>query len=217
MNMVKQRTTRTVCRLTLILIALLVMYTGNLDAQEGKTDSSRFSHTGLKASIAFGIASASSDLNLKTGNVLSFSLGYGFSNNLTFWLSYGRAKHQNKQTTDSDAVFNNPVRGNQYKADLQYKFRSQSRLQPYGKVGWGVYSMSEENVDVTKIGTGFAFAVGADYFFSRHFGFGVEVNYKILNYTEESRKVGDDEWKDFDLDPILNGNSLSIVITFTIQ
>jgi outer membrane protein W len=116
-----------------------------------------------------------------------------------------------------DAVFTNPVRNNQYKADLQYKFITDSRLQPYGKVGWGVYGLREKDVDVTKIGTGFAFAVGADYFFSRNFGFGVEVNYKFLNYTEESRKVGDDDWQTFDLDPALNGNSLSVVLTFTIQ
>lgn len=207
----------TVCRLTLILIALFAMYTGDLYAQEGKTDSSRFSHKGIKASIAYGIATAASDLKLKTGNVWSFSLGYGFNNNLTLWLGVGREKHQNRPAIDTNTVFANPASGFQYKADLQYKFRSQSRLQPYGKVGWGVYSMSEKDVDITKIGTGFAFAVGADYFFSRHFGFGVEVNYKILNYTEESRKVGVDEWKEFDLDPALNGNSLTVMITFIIQ
>jgi outer membrane protein W len=199
------------------VLTLLAMSTGDLDAQEGKTDSSRFSHKGIKASIAYGIATAASDLNLKTGNDFAFSLGYGFSNNVTLWLGIGRAKHQNKQTTDTDAVFTNPAGGFQYKADLQYKFRSQSRLQPYGKVGWGVYTMSERDVDVTKIGTGFTFAAGADYFFSRHFGFGVEVKYRILDFTEESRKVGDDEYERFDLDPALNGDSVSIMVTFTIQ
>jgi outer membrane protein W len=216
MNMAKNSTTMTVYRLTLILISLLAMYTGNLFAQEEKTDSSLFSHKGFKATIALGKATAASDLDLKTGNAWSLSLGYGFSNSMTLWLSLGRVSHQNKPANGEDTVFANPASGFQYKVDFQYKFRSQSRLQPYGKVGWGVYSMSEKDVDVTKIGTGFAFAAGADYFFSRHFGFGVEVSYKILDFSEESRKANG-ERETFDLDPALNGNSVSFMITFTIQ
>jgi outer membrane protein W len=158
-----------------------------------------------------GKANADSDLNLKTGNLSSLSLGYGFINTLTVWLSVGSAQHRNKSANDTKTSYVN------FELGLQYKFRSQSRLQPYGKLSIGVYTLSEKNSDVTKIGNGFALVAGADYFFSSHFGFGAEVNYRFVDFTEESRKVGNDEYKTFDLDPALNGDSVSFMVTFTIQ
>ena len=194
-----------------VVLALLVMYAGNLPAQEEKTDSSRFSHNGLKVSIAMGKANPASDLNLNTGNLFSLSLGYGFFNNFTVWLSGGSAQHRNKPANNTKTSYVN------FELGLQYKFLSQSRLQPYGKFSGGVYLLNNENSDVTdKVGNGFALAAGADYFFSRHFGFGVEVNYKLVDFTEEFRKVGG-ETKSVELDPALNGDSVSFMIAFTIQ
>jgi hypothetical protein len=78
------KTLKTNVTIFIVVLTLLATCTSNLNAQEEKTDSSLFSHKGVKASIAYGMATAASDLNLKTGNVFSLSFGYGFTNNLSF-------------------------------------------------------------------------------------------------------------------------------------
>ena len=70
--------------------------------------------------------------------------------------------------------------------NLQHKFETRSRLQPYGKVGLGVYGLGEDGSDVNLIGAGINLALGVDFFFARHFGIGAEVMYKKLDYFQQS-------------------------------
>ena len=76
---------------------------------------------------------------------------------------------------------------------LQYKFRPASKLQPYEKIGIGAYALQEKGTDPTFLGGGFNFAVGAYYFFSRHFGIGAEFIFKDIEYSKQSRTVYGDE------------------------
>jgi opacity protein-like surface antigen len=97
---------------------------------------------------------------------------------------------------------------------MQYKLRPNSRLQPYGKIGVGVYGLEDLNTKVEKIGGGYNFALGVDYFFSRHFGLGAELMFKSLNYTRE--RVGHkNEFKD--LPNSIDGDAVGYMVTLTVQ
>ena len=99
---------------------------------------------------------------------------------------------------------------------LQYKIQSQTRFQPDGKVGVGVYGIGEKDSNVIFWVSGFALTVGADYFFSRHFGVGVEMLYKNVDYSKETRKINGNDIVS-DLNPKLDGESVGFMFTLTVQ
>lgn len=99
--------------------------------------------------------------------------------------------------------------------NLQHKFETRSRLQPYGKVSLGVYGLGEDGSDVNLIGAGINLALGVDFFFARHFGIGAEVMYKKLDYFQQSTTTPEGDLIT-DLRPQLNGDTVGVVLTFTI-
>jgi hypothetical protein len=171
---------------------------------------SRFSHKGLKGALGLGEFGASRETQLRDGQAVSLNLGYGFSDKTTLWLSVNGAEHRSELNPELITEFG------ALEINLQYKFRAEARLQPYGKVGLGGYTMRQQMPDITQIGGGFALALGSDYFFSRHFGIGAELIFKDIKYSREAVKTsGGDVTRD--LRPRLNRDSFGFLFTITVQ
>lgn len=192
-------------------ICLLAMFlaTASIFAQEAKQEP-RFSHKGVKGAIAFGSSENEFGRNLEDGEAGALSLGYGFDDRFTLWLTGLGVQHPENAVNESATDFGG------LELNLQYKFLSETRAQPYGKVGVGVYGIEEEGSDVAYFGTGFAMAIGMDYFFSRHFGVGAELFFKELDYSQKRLKTPAGDLTT-DLNPQLDGESRGFMISFTIQ
>lgn len=191
------------------LVGLMLISNHSLFAQSEKA-TSLFSHKGIKAALGLGTIEMPSENSLNEGDAGTLSLGYGFSDRSTLWLSLAGAEYPAR------AVNQNLVEFGGLELSYQYKFRPQSGLQPYGKIGVGIYGVHERDTNLTIWGGGLNFALGADYFFSRHFGIGAEVNFKDIEYAKESREVNGDVITS-DLIPHLNRDSGGFLITLTIQ
>ncbi len=192
----------------IILISALMLYSHSLSAQSKP----RFSHKGIKAALGFGNVNMPSSANSGDDGAGMLSLGYGFSERSTLWLSLiGTGDNESRSATRMLTEFGG------IELAFQYKFRPASSFQPYGKIGIGAYALQENGTDPTFFGGGFNFAIGADYFFSRHFGIGAEFNFKDIEYTKQSRKDSDGAERLSDLRPHLNRDSRAFLITLTIQ
>ncbi len=190
----------------IVLISALMLYGQSLSAQSKP----RFSHKGIKAALGFGNIDMPSSTTSGDGGAGMLSLGYGFSDRSTLWLSLIGTDNDSRSATRIVTEFGG------IELAFQYKFRPESSFQPYGKVGVGAYALQENGTDPTFFGGGFNFAIGADYFFSRHFGIGAEFNFKDIEYSKQSRTVNGDEIVS-DLRPHLNRDSRAFLITLTIQ
>jgi len=190
----------------IILISALMLYGQSLSAQSKP----RFSHKGIKAALGFGNVNMPSSANSGDDGAGMLSLGYGFSDRSTLWLSLIGTDNEARSATQIMTKFGG------VELAYQYKFRPESKLQPYGKIGIGGYALQENGTDPTLIGGGFNFAFGADYFFSRHFGIGAEFNFKDIEYSIESRTVNGEEIVS-DLRQHLNRDARAFLITLTIQ
>ena len=190
----------------IVLISALMLYGQSLSAQSKP----RFSHKGIKAALGFGNIDMPSSTTSGDGGAGMLSLGYGFSERSTLWLSLIGTDNDSRSATRIVTEFGG------IELAFQYKFRPESSFQPYGKVDVGAYALQENGTDPTFFGGGFNFAIGADYFFSRHFGIGAELNFKDIEYSKQSRTVNGDEIVS-DLRPHLNRDSRAFLITLTIQ
>jgi len=83
-------------------------------------------------------------------------------------------------------------------------------------VGVGIYAIQEDNSGLTFVGSGFTAALGLDYFFSRHFGIGAELQFKELDYSHRIENTPEGE-QDTELRPQLDGQTTGFLITLTIQ
>ncbi len=193
-----------------VLLWLLLQGTAFRVVAQEKAPGSRFSHKGIKAALGFGSFDMSKDVKLKDGEAVGVSLGYGFSDRVSLWLSLFGAEHPQIPGQQSLTDFGG------LELNLQYKFATRSRFQPYGKVGVGGYALQVKDSDVTTTGSGFNLALGADFFFSRHFGIGAEVMFKGIDYNKETRKVNGSEVVS-DLPQKLDGDSVGFMVTLTIQ
>ncbi len=191
---------------SIILISVVMLYSHSLFAQS-KT---RFSHKGIKVALGAGNFDMPSSTTPEEHEAGMLSLGYGFSDRSTLWLTLIGADNESRSATQMMTEFGG------IELAYQYKFMPESKFQPYGKIGVGAYALQENGTDPTLIGGGFNFAFGADYFFSRHFGIGAEFNFKDIEYSIESRTVNGDEIVS-DLSPHLNRDSRAFLITLTIQ
>ncbi len=190
-----------------VVIMVLGFGTQLLIAQEEKPKS-RFSHKGLKAAIGLGSFEATSDRGLNEGDGGFLSLGYGITDRFSLWLTALGAEHPGKTPNRMLVDFGG------VELNLQHKFATRARLQPYGKVGVGVYGLQAQGSDTVLVGTGFNIGVGTDFFLSRHFGIGAEIMFKSLDY---SRRSVDDGETFSDLRPQTDGDTVGFMITSTIQ
>lgn len=189
----------------IILISFIMLYGHSLHAQTKP----QFSHKGVKAALGFGNFDTPSGRSGEDGAGM-LSLGYGFSDRSTLWLTLTGTDNEANSATRIMTEFGG------IELVYQYKFMPESKFQPYGKIGLGGYALQENGVDPTFLGGGFNFAIGADYFFSRHFGIGAELNFKDIEYVSQSRTVNGEEIVS-DLRPHLNRDSRAFLITLTIQ
>jgi len=194
---------------TLMVALLLLLANQSIIAQE-KESVSNFSHKGLKGSVALGAFDVTSDSQLDAGQAVGVSLGYGFNDNATLWLGLQGAEFPASNNPDDITEFD------AVEVNFQYKLRAQARLQPYGKMGLGAYQLKDRDTKVEKIGGGFTLAVGADYFVSRHFGFGFELHFKDIRYNKQ-RSEGVGGAVTTDISPELNRDSRGFLFTLTIQ
>ncbi len=178
-------------------------------AQE-KTPASRFSHKGLKAAISSASIEMITERGLNEGEGGALSLGYGFTNRFSMWLTLLGSEH----TSVNDGELLTEFGG--IELNLQHKFEIESRLQPYGKVGFGVYGLHEQNSDIAIVGAGLNVAVGVDYLFSKHFGVGAEFSFKKLDYYSQRQETEQGEYFT-DLNPDLNGDAAGFMLTLMIQ
>ncbi|MCZ6820542.1 MAG: outer membrane beta-barrel protein [Calditrichaeota bacterium] len=188
---------------------LLVMFSLEVNAQEERKQP-RFSHKGFKFLAGLGALELPSGDEFDEGQAAQLSLGYGFSNHSTLWLTLKGAELPSKTNSQFDTNFN------AVELSYQYKFMPQSRLQPYGKIGIGAYELDATKIDVARRGGGINVALGADFFLSRHFGIGVEAFFKDIEYTRlvQGRAGGEIER---DITPSLNRDSRGLMLTLTIQ
>jgi hypothetical protein len=170
---------------------------------------SRFSHKGIKGLIGVGSFENEADEKFKDGDAGVLGLGYGFDDRFTLWLTLLGVRHPE---TAERAVIN----FGGLEAHVQYKLLPQSRIQPYGKVGVGLYGFEEEGTNTTLLGSGFALGLGADWFFSRHFGIGAEIMFKELDYSKVRQTINGEEITT-DLKPQRDGDVVGFMITLTIQ
>ncbi len=197
---------------SLIISAIsMAMFIGNVNpilAQEKKK--TRFSHQGIKIALGSGSFDVTSERNLEEGEGGFLSLGYGFSERFSLWLTLTGAEHKQLEPSDLTMAFGG------VELNVQHRFETRSRLQPYGKVGVGVYALGEDGADVNLIGAGINLALGMDFFFAKHFGVGAEVMYKKLDYFKQSTTTPEGDLIT-DVRPQLNGDTVGVMLTFTIQ
>lgn len=195
---------------TLFFSLILICMTTFVYGQEEKPES-RFSHKGIK--IAFGGGGYENNFDefggkIEEGGAGSFALGWGIDDHFTLWLAGYGGEYPGAPVNNRNGGFGGG------EINLQYKFLTDSRIQPYGKVGIGIHAIGQTGV--TFVGTGFSAALGADYFFSRHVGVGVELQFKELDYGTRIDDVGgkDIETK---LNPKLDGKTSGIMFSLIIQ
>lgn len=189
-------------------LLLMFVFTNVTQAQEEKV-SPRFSNKGLKFSIGSTNQEMISERHLDKGEGGSISLGYGFSDNFSMWLSAIGSEHL---IEDSEVI----TEFGGLELNLQHKFNPDEAWQPYTKLGVGVYELHEKGSDVSLIGAGIAVGLGFDYFFSRHFGIGAEISLKKLDYISRKVETVDGEHIT-DIRPHLNGDTSTFMIHLVIQ
>ncbi len=203
---------RLIGQLVVVLTMGLTVFSGNTLAKS-KADS-LFSHKGFKLSLGLGEARVPSEDRFDELGWGELNLGYGVSSRSTFWIGL-----KGGQISDS----NEPEHflGG---LDLmyQYKFIDDGKFQPYGKVGVGAYGIGYDNSNTPEpdrviAGGGLIGAIGFDYFFTRRFGIGLELNFKDIVMLSETIKVDGGDDIERDLEPHLNRDSSTMMITFTIQ
>ena len=193
-----------------LFVNCIVLFSAlTLFAQQEKPVS-RFSHKGLKGAVGLGSFENEFGDKLNDGAAGSLSLGYGFSERFTLWLSLVGVEHPQNSVNRKATDFGGGD------LSVQYKLLPQSRIQPYGKIGVGVYGIGEQGSGVVFLGGGIAFAVGADWFFSRHVGLGAELQFKNIDYSKEKRRVGGNDIVT-EINPRLDGKSTGLMFTLTIQ
>ncbi len=178
-------------------------------ASEG--DAARYSHTGFKGAIAVGTVHPASKLHLDDASSAGLAFGYGIDPNFTVWLNLSGSEHER----DPRAA------GGRRKTALgvaelavQYRFLPVGTVQPYARIGLGAGILEETDTHNAKAGGAFSFGIGADAFFTRHFGVGAEVTYRSLSFSRE--RTG--EKGDFrEMEKNLEGHAAGIALSFTVQ
>lgn len=170
----------------------------------------RFSHRGLKFNLGSGGFEMTPERQLNDGEGGMLSLGYGFANRFTLWLTLVGSEHLTNSLDSRITNFGG------VEINLQHKLNPHSRWQPYGKVGAGLYGLEEEHSNISLIGGGINLALGLDFFFAKHFGVGAELMLKKLDYFSERQKTNAGDVIT-DIHPDLNGDTVGFMLTFTIQ
>lgn len=198
-------------QLILVFLTMSVtLFSGNAFAQS-KADS-LFSHKGFKFNFGLGETRVPSEDSFDKVGWGDINLGYGISSRSTFWLGVKGGEVKDVDLDEPKHFFGG------LELTYQYKFISDASFQPYGKIGFGAYGIGfDDNPDRVIAGGGLTGAVGFDYFFSKRFGIGLELNLKDIVMVSETIKVNGGDDVERDLEPHLNRDSRTLMVTFTIQ
>ena len=171
----------------------------------------RFSPRGFKGAIGVGGMEPSENQDLDQGNGGFMALGYGIDPHATIWLTLTGSEHeQNGEGVPEDRM--SDVGGAEF--TLQYAFNTQNRVQPYGRIGFGVYSVEDRKTHDAMTGGGVRLGLGADYWFSRRCAVGLELVARGAEYSQgRTGKNGDFD----DLEKDIDANSGGMLLTFTVQ
>ncbi len=196
-----------------LVVALVTTLTGPAFAVEltPAEGASRFSPLGFKGALGLGTLEPSDGQRLDQGGASFLALGYGVDPNVTLWLTAFGSEHEQlgareagKRMSDAGGL----------EVSLQYSLGTHRRLQPYGRIGLGAYSVEDRKTHDAMFGGGVRVGIGADYFFSRRCGVGLELVARGVEYSENRLgKDGDFE----DLPEKVSANSGGVVFTFTVQ
>ena len=192
-----------------MILAVVFCSAVNLYAQEQK-QKSRFSHKGLKGAIGTASFDMISERGLEEGEGGTLSLGYGFSDRFSIWATLLGAEHPVGNRDSTITEFSG------IELNIQHRFETRSRWQPYGKLGFGIYGLEQRDSNVSLVGAGINVGLGLDFFFAKHFGVGAELFYKKIDYFQQSVQTETGELLT-DLDPNLNGDTVGFMLMFTIQ
>ena len=168
----------------------------------------KHSNIGLKLNLGLGSQDFTRSQDWEKGEAASLSLGYGVSQQVTFWLGVQGSSHVHEQNPN--------LKGDLVGVELalQYKLRPYERLRPYGKIGLGGFLLGTEATDTVLNGNGITWAVGAEHRLTRFFTIGLELFWKDFDYTKI--KVGNNG--DFtDLDRPQQGNTRGLMLNFTLH
>lgn len=171
----------------------------------------RFSPRGFKGAIGVAGMEPADNQHLDSGSGGFLALGYGIDPHATIWLTLTGSEHeQNGEGVPEDRM--SDVGGVEF--SLQYALNTQNRLQPYGRIGLGAYSVEDRKTHDALAGGGVRVGIGADYWFSRHCAVGLELVARGAEYSQgRTGKNGDFD----DLDEDVDANSTGAVISFTLQ
>lgn len=207
------RSARAVTAALALAIALAIAFAGPAAAVEltPADGAARFSPRGFKGAIGLGTLEPSDGQHLDQGGASFLALGYGVDPNVTLWLTAFGSEHEQLGTRESGKRMSD-AGGLEF--SLQYSLGIHRRLQPYGRIGIGAYSVEDRKTHDAMLGGGVRVGIGADYFFSRHCGVGLELVARGAEYGE--KRIGKDG--DFeDLPEKVSANSGGVVFTFTVQ
>jgi hypothetical protein len=193
-----------------ILAVLLIAIAGtNLTAEEESTRE-ELSHKGFKAMLGSGSVNMTTERGLQEGESGMLGVGYGFTDRSSLWFHLFGSEH----TTSESPHFTREFGG--LELSLQHRFDNDGKFLPYGRVGFGLYALQEEDADAGLVGAGVVIGIGADYFFTKHFGVGAELVYRKLDYFKEvvETPAGDVL---HDISPNLNGDAIGVMLSIMLQ
>jgi len=198
----------------IVAVSVILLYgvTSSGFAQE----ESRFSHRGVKAALASGSFEMTQERNLDEGDSGALSIGYGFTDRFSLWLTLLGSEHFTAASASPGFVAQTKTEFGGLELNLQHKFETENRLQPYGKVGLGLYGLHQIDSERVLVGAGINLALGVDFFFSRHFGVGAEIMWKKLDYLRQHTETSNGDLVT-DLNPDLNGDTAGLMLTFIVQ
>ncbi|MCC7144452.1 MAG: porin family protein [Candidatus Eisenbacteria bacterium] len=189
----------------------LLLVPGFAVADPGTAEGRHYSHRGMKAAMAIGSLHNTSKLNLSDAGMFGLRVGYGFDDRLSLWLGASGSDHDPDRGLGANSEAQNLGGLN---LAVQYRFLPEERVQPYGTIGIGAYSMEEESTHDALSGGGFTFGLGADWFVSRRVAFGAELEYRNASYTHE--RVGE-KGKFKEREQALDGDAMGLLFSISLQ
>lgn len=194
-----------------LLLSPGLLSPGFAAADPGNAEGRHYSHRGMKAAIAIGSLHNTSDLELNDAGILGLRAGYSFGDRLSLWLGASGSEHE----PDRGPAANTEQRNlGGLNLAVQYRFLPEERVQPYGTIGIGAYSMEEESSHDAMSGGGFTFGLGADWFVSRRVALGAELEYRNVSYTHE--RLGE-KGKFKERDQALDGDAMGLLFSISVQ
>lgn len=193
----------------LIVLAIAIVST-NLAAGEETDKGEALSHKGFKVMLGSGSVDMIAERRLQEGDGGMLGVGYGVTDRSSIWLHLFGSEHVSEDQPGLEVEFGG------IEASLQHRFDNDGKFLPYGRVGFGLYALQNKGSDAGLIGAGVLVGIGADYFFTKHFGVGAELIYRKLDYFREVVETPAGDLIN-DISPNLNGDAVGVMVSIMLQ